>query len=162
MQTFDIRDDFPNGFYTTIARIVIAVGRIEYFLKLCVKSLKGVGFSAGMEEAEKLQKIWVLIEEIERELIARGKPLSTTTKDKLKDIEALVDERNDMVHACWTVHPNGVPLRIRPKYNRKAIGKKLTWDKSSQITVAQLTKLRSKLECVARWLANERSKGTFG
>lgn len=51
-QDIDVNDNFPEGFYEEFARLVIAFGRLEYMIKLCLKNLLGQGFTKGMIEAE--------------------------------------------------------------------------------------------------------------
>jgi hypothetical protein len=47
-----IRSNFPPHFCEALGRFAIAFGRVEYEIKLAVKTLSGKDFFAGMAEAE--------------------------------------------------------------------------------------------------------------
>ena len=41
MERIELNDDFPSGFYEEFARLIIAFGRLEYLIKLCIKDFRG-------------------------------------------------------------------------------------------------------------------------
>jgi len=51
LKVVTVTDDFPPGFYEALGRVAVSFGRVEYQIKLAVKSLSSKGFSAGMAEA---------------------------------------------------------------------------------------------------------------
>ncbi len=58
MQIFSVKNDFPYEFYDEFARFVIAFGRLEYLIKLCVKDLLDQGSAQGIDTAESLVQPW--------------------------------------------------------------------------------------------------------
>ena len=62
MQILPIRNDFSPQFYEEFARLVVAFGRIEYLIKLCIKDLLAEGFTKGMTEAE-LAEAGIILED---------------------------------------------------------------------------------------------------
>jgi hypothetical protein len=48
MKVVPINNDFPPGFYEAIGSIAVGFGRVEYAIKLAVKTLSGKGFTAGI------------------------------------------------------------------------------------------------------------------
>ena len=135
MKLVPINNDFPLDFYEALGRLVVAFGRVEYEIKLAVKSLSGKGFTAGMAEAEDSGQFWKLCKKA-RSLAAKGLP-----EGPLSTFLALIDEvinlapnRNDNLHALWTTDEKGNSIRYRPFLN-KANG--LQW-RSRPVTVAEL------------------------
>jgi hypothetical protein len=43
MQIFSVKDDFPPGFYEEFTRLVVAFGRLDHLIKLCVKDMGAGG-----------------------------------------------------------------------------------------------------------------------
>ena len=102
-KTVPVRDDFEPLFFDEVGRLVVAAGRVEYVLKLCLKQLLGKGFTTGMLEAEKVRHLSSLCDEVSG--LARSK-LSTKQQKEfcalIETIKALAKQRNDVVHALWT------------------------------------------------------------
>ena len=64
--TFQIEDNFPDGFGAAVGDVVVAFGRLEYVLYLCYKSLRGEGFEVGMAEIVKRGRVFTsLCKEVE-------------------------------------------------------------------------------------------------
>src|SRR5438445_73395 len=102
MRVVEVKDDFPAGFYESLGRLVVAFGRVEYEIKLAVKTLSGKGFSAGIAEAESCRQF--------RNLCEKAKTLAAKklTEPYLATFTALIDKalkvvphRNDNLHALW-------------------------------------------------------------
>ena len=156
VQVFDVRDDFPDDFYEEFARLAVAFGRIEYMIKLSIKSLGGKGFTAGMAHAESKRQFSVLCEEAKKEANARLYPSQATSFyaiiDQAKD---LGDYRNDTIHALWTTDDKtGQPLRIRPKWDKAS--KSVDWSRGGPVTVGELRATREEMERVFQALDTER------
>ena len=113
MQSLPVKDDFPPGFYEEFARLVVAFGRLEYLIKLCIKDLSNKGFTEGMVEAESIRQFRDLCEKAEA--LAKGKLNQSQVATLLNQAIELAEFRHDTVHASWTTNPQGAPLRIRPK-----------------------------------------------
>src|SRR5947209_2524485 len=137
MKLITITDDFPPGFYEALGRLAVAFGRVEYEIKLAVKSLSGKGFTAGMAEAESSGQFARLCKKAKSLAAARRLPqphLSTFAR-LLDDAMHFAPERNDTLHAVWTAHGNGSPRRFRPFWNWDT--KQLTW-RSRAVPVEEL------------------------
>lgn len=156
MQLVDVRDDFPDRFHEEFARLVIAFGRIEYVIKLCIKSLGGKGFTKGMADAESKSQFSKLCKEAKKEAKAR------LTAAQAKSVCTLIDDakilgnyRNDTIHAFWTAHvETGQPLRYRPKWDKAS--KSVDWSRSHPVTVRELGEKRQKMERLFQRLDTER------
>lgn len=140
-----IRDDFPSCFFDELGRLVVAAGRVEYVLKLCLKQLRGQGFSAGMLEAEELRQLSCLCDKV------KNKADQVLKGQQRKDLHALIAEikriggqRNDMVHALWTTNDDREPLRIRPQLRKGC--QTVDWSKSKPVPISELRQLRRQLE----------------
>ena len=123
-QTIEIRDDFPDTFFPALARLVVAFGRVEYLIKLTIKSLLGQGFTPGMTEAEReraFSDLCIRAKECADEKLPSEQ---AETYGKLLDCaRALAEQRNEHVHAYWTA-VGGQAMRYRPYWDKseKALG----------------------------------------
>jgi hypothetical protein len=145
MQTFPVKDDFPDGFYDEIAHLVVAFGRVEYFIKLCIKSLLGQGFNRGMVEAESRRQFSTLCKKARQEAEKKlGQNQSQLFCGLIDQAEALADYRNDTIHAYWTTDSKTQPLRIRLKSDKST--KSVNWDRSRVVLVSELQQERLKIE----------------
>jgi hypothetical protein len=145
VQKAEIRSDFHPLFYDELGRLTVAVGRIEYALKLCIKDLKGEGFTAGMLFAEGIRNFSDLCSKVIELLEAKYKePDRTFFRGVVEAIRELGDQRNDMIHAMWTATKDRVALRVRPERIRKT--NSVNWRKTQLVEMAALTKLRRRLE----------------
>jgi hypothetical protein len=145
VQEAEIRSDFHPLFYDELGRLVVAVGRIEYALKLCIKDLKGEGFTAGMLFAESTRNFSDLCSKVIELSEAKYKePDRTFFRGVVEAIRELGGERNDMIHALWTVTKDRVALRVRPERIKKT--KSVDWKKTRPIEMKELTELRRTLE----------------
>jgi hypothetical protein len=145
VQQILVKDDFEPSFYDEIGRLVVAFGRLEYLVKLCVKTLSKQGFTKGMVHAESKRQFTTLCEEAKT--LADSKLSGTDAKRFSAIIDRilqLADERNDVVHALWTAASSGVPLRIRPKWDKQTKGVK--WDKSQLVPLLELRNCRQRME----------------
>jgi hypothetical protein len=161
VQQIPIKDGFEPSFYDEIGRLVVAFGRLEYLVKLCVKSLLGQGFKKGMVYAESKRQF--------RELCKEAKKLANS---ELSDIDAkhfsdiidhvlqLAEERNDTVHALWTATSNEAPLRIRPEWDKQTNNVK--WDKGQVVPLLKLRDYRQKMEKIYRELDQMRRAWPLG
>ena len=123
-QTIAIGDDFPDTFFPALARLVVAFGRVEYIIKLTIKSLLGQGFTPGMTEAESLHGFTTLCAQAKIYAVEKLPSEQAETYGKLLDCAvALAEQRNDHVHACWTA-VGGQAMRLRPYWDKseKALG----------------------------------------
>ena len=123
-QRTPIRDDFPDTFYPALARLVVAFGRVEYIVKLTIKSLLDQGFTPGMTKAESLRAFRDQCKQAKRYADEKLPSEQAETYGKLLDCAlALAEQRNDHVHALWTTE-DGQPKRYRLYYdtNKKALG----------------------------------------
>lgn len=152
MQIFPVRDNFPPGFYEEFARLVVAFGRLEYLIKLCVKDLVDNGFTKGMVEAESHRQFSELCEKAKE--LANGKLNQIQFSSLLDQAIALAEFRNDTVHASWTTDPKGAPLRIRPKWDKSA--KSVDWRRSTDVPPLELQKKREQIEDLYQALEAER------
>lgn len=156
MQTIQVKDNFPSGFYEEFARLAVAFGRIEYMIKLCIKSLGGKGFTAGMAHAESKRQFSVLCAEAKN---GAGGHLSSAEAtsfcvliDQVKD---LADYRNDTIHALWTTDDkSGQPLCIRPKWDKAS--RSVDWSGGGIVTVRELRAMRQEMERLFQHLDAER------
>ena len=110
-QRTPIRDDFPDTFYPALARLVVAFGRVEYIVKLTIKSLLDQGFTPGMTKAESLRAFRDQCKQAKRYADEKLPSEQAETYGKLLDCAlALAEQRNDHVMPCgrWrTVSPSG-------------------------------------------------------
>lgn len=155
MQNFPIKDDFPPRFYDEFARLVVAFGRIEYLIKLCVKDLLAEGFTQGMAGAESQRQFSELCKKAKQ---GAGDKLSQTQASAFFELieraEALAEFRNDSVHALWTTDPNGQPLRIRPKWAKTT--KSVDWSRSHVVLLSEVQSNREQIERLYQALEVER------
>ncbi len=144
---FAVRDDFEPLFYDELGRLVVAAGRVEYVLKLCLKSLSGKGFTAGMLEAEEVRHLSSLCDKVTE--LAKKKLNDSDKEQFLKlvlEIEQLAKERNDTIHALWTTTDAREPLRIRPELTRPKRSRRVDWSKTKTVPLNTLRKVRRRLE----------------
>ena len=134
-----INDQFRDGFYEALARVIVEFGRFEYLVKLCVKDLSEKGFDAGLLEAQSITKF--------RRLCNRALDIANEklNADEYSEFDRIMEEasslaiyRNDSVHACWTTE-NGTQLRVRPVKKDDVVD----WTRSRSVDV---TELRAKAE----------------
>ena len=127
MRVSTIKDNFPNGFYEELARLIVVFGHIEYMIKLCIKDLCGEGFTNGMAHAESKHQFSELCKEAKRKADTRlcyTRAASFCTL--IEQAEKLGDYRNDTVHALWTTDETGQPLRVRPKLHKGSNWRRFT------------------------------------
>lgn len=157
MQIFPVKDDFPPGFYEEFARLVIAFGRLDYLIKLCVKDMDAGGFTRGMAEAESQIQFCKLCEKA-KELAGQSQKHSQTQADAFSGLidqaEDLAEFRNDTVHASWTTDPNGQPLRLRPKWDK--VTKSVDWSRSRVVLPSEIRSKRKQIERLYQDLKTER------
>lgn len=145
VQKTEIRSDFHPLFYDELGRLAVAIGRIEYALKLCIKDLKGEGFTAGMLFAEGIRGFSDLCSKVIELSEAKYKePDRTFFRGVVETIKELGGERNDMIHAMWTVTKDRVALRVRPERIKKT--KSVNWKKTQPVEMTDLMELRRTLE----------------
>ena len=146
-KTAPVRDDFEPLFFDEVGRLVVAAGRVEYVLKLCLKQLLGKGFTTGMLEAEKVRHLSSLCDEVSG--LARSK-LSTKQQKEfcalIETIKALAKQRNDVVHALWTTTTSREPRRVRPQLKGKKGSETVDWSKTEVVSLTKLLKVRRQLE----------------
>jgi hypothetical protein len=138
MQLVTVSDDFPPGFYDALGRLVVAFGRVEYEIKLAVKSLSDKGFSKGFydAESESLRGFSTLCTKAKGLAAAKlTEPHRSTFSDLVDKALSLATERNDNLHALWTADGKGKPVRVRP-FRDKA-NKTLDW-RSRPATIAEM------------------------
>jgi hypothetical protein len=151
-----VTEDFRPGFYAALGRMVVAAGRVEYELKLVLKSLLGKGMAEGMEEAErKGRRLSGLCERVmqlaaqklpDRERVAVGKQVAKALK--------LMDQRNDHIHAFWVPGPRRNAARIRPRLDKSANA--VRWDRSRPVRISELHALAANLRGLQRALNKAR------
>ena len=160
MQIFPVKDDFPSGFYEEFARLVVAFGRLDYLIKLCVKDLGAGGFTRGMVEAESQSQFCDLCKKA-KERARQNQKLSQTQVNAFSGLidqaEDLAEFRNDTVHALWTTDPNGQPLRIRPKRDKST--NSLDWSRSTVVPLCEFQKKWKQIEDL--YLALEAERKTW-
>lgn len=142
-----VRDDFEPLFYDELGRLVVAAGRVEYVLKLCLKTLSGGGFKAGMLKAEQVRHLSSLCDKVTE--LAKQKLNDSHKGPFLKlvqEIKCLADERNDTVHALWTTTNGREPLRVRPELTGGKGSKKVDWSKTKTVPLNMLREVRRQLE----------------
>lgn len=146
-KTLVVRDDFEPLFFDEVGRLVVAAGRIEYELKLCIKDLRGAGFTAGMLEAEQVRHLSDLCDEVSKSAKAKLEP-EPLRKFLLLicEIRVLAEHRNDTVHALWTATDTREPLRVRPEIKGKKATKSVNWSKTKLMPLNELRKVRRQLE----------------
>lgn len=155
VRTTEVRSDFPPLFYDELGRIAVAVGRIEYSLKLCIKDFMGEGFTAGMLIAEEIRNFSDLCTKAIALSDEKNEVESRVAFRNIVDrVRKLGSERNDMIHAFWTAREDRTPLRVRPE--RKKGIEAVTWDKTRPVTMEELSDLRRNLESGYAMLADYR------
>ena len=142
MKTVQVNNDFPPGFFEAIGQLAVAFGRLEYEMKLAVKTLSGKGFSQGMAEAESYGQFYWRCERTkalaEKELLAPHLEIFIRLIDEAK---VLAPERNNNFHALWTTK-SGKPVRYCPHMDKKT--KTLVWLPTS-VTIPDLEDLATTL-----------------
>jgi hypothetical protein len=160
VQTREIRSDFYPLFYDELGRLAVAVGRIEYTLKLCIKDLKGEGFTPGMLFAESIRRFSGLCDtviELSNEMYSEA--ATSHFRAVVEGIRELGGERNDMIHAMWTATEDRVALRVRPELTKGA--KSVDWNKTKPVEMKELIELRRRLESAYAALEEERQSWRF-
>ncbi len=154
MRRVTVRDNFPPEFYDELAQLVVAFGRVEYVIKLCVKSISGQGFTKGMAHAESRGQFRRLCNRA-KELATQKLPPSQATRFNALIDKALklAQERNDNTHALWTTDQYQNPVRYRPFWNRKT--KDLEW-RSGQVTAHELRAIHEEMHRLFHALDTER------
>jgi hypothetical protein len=151
-------DDFPASFHAALGRLFVAFGRVEYLVKLTVKSLSGSGFTRGMTIADSQGAF--------RRLCKKGKDLAKAKLsaqqfksycDLLDRAEKLAIERNDNVHCLWTT-AQGAPVRYRPFCNNCL--KTLEW-RNRMVSPADLEQLAAEMEKLVAAIDSERRNWTL-
>jgi hypothetical protein len=146
-KTVLVRDDFEPRFFEEVGRLVVAAGRVEYVLKLCLKQLLGGGFTAGILQAEKVRHLSSLCEKVEQhakqKLDCQQQANFCPLINKLK---AIVVQRNDTVHALWTTTDSGELLRVRPELKGKKGSQSVDWPKKKIVSLDELREVRRELE----------------
>lgn len=155
MQTFPVKDNFLPGFYEEFARLVVAFGRLEYLIKLCVKDLFDKGFTEGMVEAESKRQFSDLCKKAKMLANDKLSQIQVANFSKLLDQAiALAEFRNDTVHALWTADQKGTSLRIRPKWDKSA--KSVDWGLSTDVPLCEFQEKRKQIEDLYQALEAER------
>jgi hypothetical protein len=163
MRIFPIKNDFPHDFYDEFARFVIAFGRLEYLIKLCIKDLLGQGFVQGMAMAEGTVQFRNLckkaIEKLNesRERLGLGQDQVDAFSKLIEDAVDVADYRNDTIHAAWTTDSNGQPMRIRPK--KGTDGKNPSVERSRVVLVTEIREQRNRSERLYEDL--DKARGTW-
>ena len=156
MREFPVKDNFPDDFYEALGRVIVAFGRLEYVIKLTVKSLMAEGFTLGMAHAESRAAF--------HRLCNRAKELGNKRlpTDKATRFTALIDraislapKRNDNSHACWTTDNDATPLRLRPFWNTRTDPSQLEW-RTRTVTPEELCQIAADMNAVYRDLQQER------
>jgi hypothetical protein len=144
-----IRDNFRKGFYAALGKVVVAQGRVEYELKLALKSLLSKGFTIGMAEAESDSRFWKLCEKVKALATKKlPEPHQGAFIRQVGRAERLAKERNDHIHALWTSRPRGTALRIRPRLDTRT--KTVLWDRSGLVRISDLNKLAARAHNLQR------------
>ena len=143
MPVHDVNNDFPERFYEEFARLVIAFGRLEYFIKLCIKSLHGQGFELGMLEAESKRQYLELCKQA-KQLGQQKLPQSAAFCGLIDQAEDVADSRHDNIHALWTTDARGQAFRVRPKLNKGKTS--VDWDRTKRVLVSELRSKRKEVE----------------
>ena len=158
VQTTEIRSDFHPLFYDELGRLAVAVGRIEYTLKLCIKDLKGQGFTPGMLVAENIRRFSDLCDKVmELSDESNSEAQNSYFRSVVERIRELGSERNDMIHAMWTVTEDRVALRVRPELRKGT--QSVDWSKTKPVEMKELVGLRRNLESAYAELEKERESG---
>jgi hypothetical protein len=117
--------DPPPAIVMEIGKATMAWGRLEYVLKLTIKSCLDIGFVEGMQHAESKFKVMEIVNDLKKLLRERD-----YTDAKLAEIEWVLGQvedfcelRNDVIHSAWTVH-GGQPMMIRSQLEINASGKR--------------------------------------
>lgn len=158
MQPFPIKNNFPIGFYEEFASFIIAFGRLDYLIKLCLKDLIANGFTKGMVDAESTKQFSALCDKVKK-LACKNQELSQIKIDilfKLIDqAKKIADFRNNIVHGLWTTDSNGQPFLIRPKWNNNL--KSVDWY-SGVVLLIDIENNRKKIEDLYQELDTVRRK----
>jgi len=142
-KTFELRDDFPPGFYEALGAFAVAFGRVEYTIKLAVKSFSGKEFNEGMTEAASSRHFHDLCERAKT--VASKKlrePQERQFAGLIDEVIKLASERNANLHAFWNATSEGKVRRISPYWNRETT--KLE-SKNRLMTVEELNRYTDKL-----------------
>ncbi|WP_250479232.1 MULTISPECIES: hypothetical protein [unclassified Caballeronia] len=146
MQIIPLKNDFPLGFYEALARVVVSFGRLEYLIKLCVKTLSAEAFTKGMAEAESKRQFADLCKTAK--LRAQEKLNDSTKAERFSELirqaEDLAEFRHSAVHALWTSHTNGLVMRISPKWDKSK--RAVDWSRSHVVSVCELQQTWENIE----------------
>lgn len=154
MQTFDVSDDFPPLFYDEFGRLVVAFGRLEYLIKLCVKDLLAEGFTKGMVKVESQRQFSNICDCAKLRAGEKLTQAQAIAFSRLIDqAKAISEFRNDTVHAFWTTD-SGQPLRLRPSW--VSATKSVDWRRSKPIPLSEFQRVRKQIESLYQALAAER------
>jgi hypothetical protein len=139
-----------------MGRLVVAFGRLEYLIKLCVKDVTRRGFTRGMIEAKSERQFNKLCERAKKLAIKHLTHDAANQFCQVIDyVRKLANERNDAVHALWTTDDKGKPLRIRPQWNKST--KTVDWE-NRVVELAELQTLRQQMEEIYSKLDSERKR----
>ncbi len=158
--TFEFQDNFPDGLRSAIGDVVIAFGRLEYTLMLCYKTLKGEGFMVGMAEIVKrgrmLRNLCTRVEELATE-DRLPEPHRTKLLGLVAAAKELTDERNHIIHACWTSYPDGGVNRVRPFIPKREDD--VEWsERSGPVPMADLKALAARADVLWKTINTARRK----
>lgn len=121
-----MRDDFDNEFLIAYARVVIAFGRLENFVKLAIKNLAvsmkiSADFTGGIAEAEKQYNFSAMCDYMAKLHLDKygesdeGKKLNEWVDQAKK----YADVRNKILHGSLTIEDDGTPFVMHTKLDRK-------------------------------------------
>jgi hypothetical protein len=115
--------DLPPIAVEAIGRITVAWGRLEYTIKLAIKSCLGVSLDQGMLQAEEHIKLENMVGEL-RDLFSRRQ----WTPERLAEIHYVLDKvlslnefRQHVTHSAWTVDGEEL-LMMRVRFRRDEEG----------------------------------------
>jgi len=162
----NVCDDFPPNFLEALGRYAVEFGRVEYLVKVAVKSLfkrttktklsGGIkAFEAGVAQAEKEGQFGRVCKKA-KTLAAQGlsEAHALTFIALIERATTLAEERNDNLHALWT----GIEqksFRYRPFWNRET--KELEW-RNDNVAPADLDRLTEALRALGDRLREARAQ----
>lgn len=155
----EVNDNFPHGFHEALGRFAVAFGRVEYVIKLAVKSLSGKEFNEGIKEAAsygQFRNLCKKAKELADEKLAM--PEASTFSILIDKALNLATDRNANLHALWTADEKGTPFRYG--YLSDAKGKRLDWH-SRPVTIAELNNLTDALSKLYRDIDAARRKSRW-
>lgn len=108
-------DEWPLKMRRLIGEIVISAGQLEHILDLSYKRLSDKSYSKGMQEASEMYRCKQKTKKILDAASAR--PISERDLEKLetilKEVDAVWERRNDVIHAVYAQEPSGKRVRRR-------------------------------------------------